>query len=33
MEAILKSHPEVEDAAVVGVVSEEFGELPRYSNS
>ncbi|KAI9561749.1 hypothetical protein GHT06_012710 [Daphnia sinensis] len=28
LEAILKSHPAVEDAAVVGIKSEEYGELP-----
>ena len=29
LETILKSHPGVEDAAVVGVLSQDFGELPR----
>ncbi|XP_057376453.1 luciferin 4-monooxygenase-like [Daphnia carinata] len=28
LEAILKSHPAVEDAAVVGIKSEDYGELP-----
>lgn len=29
LETILKSHPGVEDAAVIGVKNEEYGELPR----
>jgi 4-coumarate--CoA ligase len=28
LETILKSHPGVEDAAVVGIKSEDYGELP-----
>ena len=29
LEALLISHPKIEDAAVIGIADEEFGELPK----
>lgn len=29
LETIIKSHPGIEDAAVIGINNEEYGELPR----